>query len=431
MSETLLTTRVAIIGGGPAGSSLAIFLRARGIDCLILEQEKFPRFHVGESLLPENMVMFERLGIADAVRAAGFIEKPGATFIYDSPPGEKPTPPATIRFKNALFSSPPAAINVRRAEFDNLLLRQAERRGAVVREEVTVLDVTRDPGGRVTGLNARDKAGAEFSVQADLVADCSGQAAFLGKKMGVWRDDARGHARAAFFCHFKDVVREPAPEEGNIVLVFGPERWTWIIPLADGNTSVGVVVSKQLLNEKWAGDNEKFQDEILRSSAGTMARLKNATRTAPVRSIQNYSYDCSTYSGEGWLLVGDSATFLDPIYSTGLSFAMRGAESAAAAIAGGVARNEPLGPRHFAEYEKQIRTVLNCFKPYIYGWYDPVYQRTFKDPKRIGLLMPAMTTLLAGDMFSPWKRFWVKCWTPFFWLGVWAERIFGDKRKAA
>ncbi len=424
----IIDTQVAIIGGGPAGSSLAIFLRRAGVDCVILEREKFPRFHVGESLLPENLVMFERLGIAGEVRRAGFISKPGATFVYDPPPGEEETPPATIRFREALFGSPPAAINVRRAEFDELLLRAAAGAGAVLREETAATGVIRDEGGRVTGVTACGPDGGELTVKAALVADCSGQAAWLGKKLGVWGDDPTGHARAAFFCHFKGVKREPAPEEGNIVLVFGPERWSWIIPLAGENSSVGVVVSKSLLERHWTGDAQAFQDLILAGSPGVRARLEGAVRTAPVRSIQNYSYDCGAYSGDGWVLVGDAAAFVDPIYSTGLTFAMRGAEAAAAAIVKGLRAGEPFTARHFAAYEKKLRAVLGFFKPYIYGWYDPDYQRTFKDPKRIGLLMPAMTSMLAGDVFSPWKRWFIRLWTPFFWLGVWNERRQSARR---
>lgn len=417
-----LKTQVAIIGGGPAGSALAIFLRKRGIDCVIFEKEKFPRFHIGESLLPESMVMFEKLGIQDEIKAAGFLPKPGATFVYDQIDfDEPPTPPATIHFRDAMFGTPPQAVNVMRSEFDDLLLRKAAAAGAGLHEECTVNDLVRDGRGRVTGLTATLKDGTALECAADFVADCSGQGSFISKKFAVWGDDPEGHARAAFFCQYAGVRREAGADEGNIVLVFGEQRWYWLIPMKNGITSVGVVVSKEILNRHWQGDAAGFYGTLLADSSEVTDRLKNARRTETVRSIQNYSYESRVFSGEGWVLVGDAAAFLDPIFSTGVSIALRGAELAAVAIAKGLATGDR-SPALFASYEKKVRTAQRFFKPFIYGWYTRAFQRTFREPKHILLIMPSMISMLAGDAFNPWKRAFLRIWLPIFWFGVWNEK---------
>jgi len=362
-----LTTQVAIIGGGPAGSSLATFLRQRGIDCIIFEKEKFPRFHVGESLLPENVKQFEWLGVADKVRAMGFQAKPGATFICDRKNDTDEDAPARILFKDAYFRSPPCALNVKRADFDDLLLRHAVSLGAGLHEEATVTEFLMD-GERMTGLRAATAGGETLECAAQFVADCSGQNSVLAKKMGVWTDDKQGHARAAFYCHFEGVKREEAPNEGNIILAFAPERWYWLIPLAGPSTSVGVVVSKPLLEKHWAGNAEAFMDEILNQSEAMRDRLAGARRVVPVRSTVNYSYDTSRFAGDGWVLVGDAAAFLDPIYSTGIAIAIHGARDAAKCIARGLQKNDT-SAAVFKSYEKRIRKAQAFFKPFIYGWY--------------------------------------------------------------
>lgn len=423
-----IKTQVAIIGGGPAGSALAIFLRQRGIDCVIFEKEKFPRFHVGESLLPESMVMFEKLGIMDEIRAAGFIPKPGATFIYDQCDyDEAPSPPATIHFRNALFGSPPAAVNVKRAEFDDLLLRKAAAAGAVVHEECAVTDLLRHENGRVTGLTALLKDGTAIHCDAEFVADCSGQGSFVAKRMGVWGEDPEGHARAAFMTQYTGVRREAAPDEGNAVLVFGEQRWYWLIPLNNGITSIGVVVSKDLLARHWQGDAARFYDDMMAQSPELLSRMKSAERIEIVRTIQNYSYESSRYSGDGWVLIGDAAAFLDPIFSTGISIALHGADMAAASIAKGLATGDRSAAL-FASYEKKIRAAQRFYKPFIYGWYTRAFQRTFRQPRRILLIMPSLITMLAGDVFNPWKRAFVRIWLPIFWLGVWGEKREMAKR---
>lgn len=427
-----IETQVAIVGGGPAGSSLAGFLRQRGISCVIFEREKFPRFHVGESLLPENIRMLKKLGALDKAQAMGFLRKAGATFVYDRPDEKgNPVKPASIWFKDALFNSAPAAINVKRAEFDDMLLRHAVSLGAGLYEETTVSAVIRDEQGTVSGLRATTKDGESIECRSQFVADCTGQVAWLAKQMGVWSEDPTGHAKAAFISHYENVRRDPPPGDGNIVLIFAPGRWYWLIPFTGPVTSVGVVVSRQLLAEHWKGDINAFYDFMIADSAEAVDRLRDAKRISPVNSIQNYAYECSRYSGGGWVLVGDAAAFVDPIYSTGISIAMRGAGYAAECIAKGLKTGDR-SARVFASYEKRIRAAQRFFKPYIYGWYEPAYQRVFREPKNVLGVMPPLISMLAGDAFSPVKRFFIRCWSWIFWLAVWSEKrkIISEERAA-
>jgi flavin-dependent dehydrogenase len=428
-----IETQVAIVGGGPAGSSLAGFLRQRGIDCVIFEREKFPRFHVGESLLPENIRMLEKLGCLEKAQSMGFIRKAGATFVYDRPDEKgEPVKPAIIWFKDARFNSPPAAINVKRAEFDDMLLRHAVSLGAGLHEETSVSDVIRGDDGMVNGLRATTKDGEAIECRAKFVADCTGQGAWLAKKMGVWSEDPTGHAKAAFFAHYENVRRDPPPADGNIVLIFAPGRWYWHIPFTGPVTSVGVVVNRELLTERWKGDVTAFFDDMMTDSPEALDRIKDAKRISPVNSIQNYAYECKRYSGDGWVLVGDAAAFVDPVFSTGTSIAMRGAGFAAECIADGLQRGDRSG-KVFASYEKRIRKAQRFFKPYIYGWYTRPFQRVFREPRNVLGVMPPMISMLAGDAYSPFKRFAIKCWTWIFWLAVWGEKrkLMAEEREAA
>jgi flavin-dependent dehydrogenase len=412
-------TQVAIIGAGPAGSSLATFLRQRGIDCVIFEKEKFPRFHVGESLLPENIKQFEQLGVADKIKAMGFQIKPGATFIQDRHKDGQDER-VMILFKNSYFRAPGHAVNVKRADFDDLLLRHAVSLGATLYEETNVTQFLMD-GQRMTGLKATTADGETIECRASMVADCSGQNAVLARKIGVKKDDPKGHARAAFYCHFEGVQREAPPNDGNIILAWAPERWYWLIPLAGSATSVGVVVSKRLLEAHWRGNAEAFMDEMIGQSEAVRTRLANARRIVSVRSTVNYSYDTTQFAGDGWLLVGDAAAFLDPIYSTGISIAIAGARYAAESIQTALTKNDT-SAASFKSYESRVRKAQNFFKPLIYGWYDPACQEVLRKPRNVLGLLPVMISLLGGDVFSPWKRFLISWRMPLFWLAVAAER---------
>jgi flavin-dependent dehydrogenase len=276
-------------------------------------------------------------------------------------------------------------------------------------------------GERMTGLTATTANGETIECRARIVADCSGQNSVLARRMGVKKDDPKGHARAAFYCHFEGVRREESPNEGNIILAWAPERWYWMIPLAGAATSVGVVVSKRLLETHWNGNAEDFMDEMIRQSESVQTRLANARRIVSVRSTVNYSYDTTRFAGDGWLLVGDAAAFLDPIYSTGISIAIAGARYAAESIQTALTENDT-SAASFKSYESRVRKAQDFFKPMIYAWYDPACQEVLRKPRNVLGLLPLMVSLLGGDVFSPWKRFVIACRMPLFWLAVAAER---------
>src|SRR6266511_1218377 len=224
----------AVIGGGPAGSTVATALARAGRSVIVFEKEKFPRFHVGESLLPFCLPIFEKLGLSEKIRAAGFQEKYGAFFWNETTGGTRP-----VVFEKSWDDRHPMAYQVKRVDFDQLLLRHSEDSGAVVREETAIREVLFEEG-RAVGVVARGRAGGNEEVRAKVVVDASGQTAFLSQKLGTRRFDTK-LKRAAVFAHYEGVPRPAGRQAGDILLPTGEDVWYWIIPFSDGTASVGAV----------------------------------------------------------------------------------------------------------------------------------------------------------------------------------------------
>ncbi len=381
----------AIIGGGPGGSTVATVLARAGRKVILFEREKFPRFHVGESMLPYSLPIWERLGVAEKIRNHGFQEKYGAYFWNDLTGGVRP-----VEFWDAENDKHPMAYQVKRAEFDEILLRHAESCGAQVREETPVQEVLFE-GGRAVGLRVGGAAGVSEEIRARVVVDASGQDAFLSRRLGTRKFDSR-LKRAALFAHYGAVPRPPGKQAGDILLPIAEGVWYWIIPFSDGTASVGAVFDPAVARESASSDLEARFEWLLARSKRMAGLLAGGKRISKVHAISDYSSSSAALRGDGYVLVGDAATFLDPVFSTGVFLAMAMGEKAGDAIDRALTRHERVDKSDLARYERESKKLVARFRRFVYGFYDPVFFEAFcsEDPPEV--MRKAVTTVLAGGV---------------------------------
>jgi flavin-dependent dehydrogenase len=381
---------VAVIGGGPGGSTTAILLAKRGYKVIALEKARHPRFHIGESLLPMNLPVFERLGVLDKVRALG-IFKPGADFEADNERGYN-----TYAFARAIGSSPPHAYQVWRQDFDKMLYDHARESGADARDGHEVLSVDQI-GPRETRLEVRTDEGRSYGIQARYLIDASGRDAFLSAKKKLRRKNDE-HQSAAIFGHFRGAELRPGGDAGNISIYRFDHGWMWMIPLPDGVMSIGAVCRPEYLKQR-KGRTVEFLMESLNQSPGLRRRIERAELIGEVRVTGNYSYDSARMGGPGWVLVGDAFAFLDPVFSSGVYLAMSGAEQAAAVV--DTALREPRREKALLrKLEKRQRAGMARFSFFIYRFNGPVMAQMFRQPRNTWQLEQGVISMLAGDLFD-------------------------------
>jgi flavin-dependent dehydrogenase len=379
---------ILVIGGGPAGSTAAIILAEKGYRVVLVEKARHPRFHIGESLLPANLPLLQRLGVAEKVRAIG-MEKWGAEFVshWDGRRQE-------FQFANAWDKSLPLAYQVRRSEFDEILVRRAAAQGTQVVEGCRVRDVELGDG-RVR-VHAEHDDGRLQTWEASRVIDASGRDTLLGNQLKAKKRNKR-HNSAAMYAHFTGARRDCGRREGNISIYWFDHGWFWFIPLADGTTSIGAVVWPNYMKSRDVPVRDFFMNTIAKCPP-LADRLRCATLASEVEATGNYSYACDRSYGKNFLLVGDAYAFIDPVFSSGVMLAMNGGIAAAEAV--DVCLTSP-GCEESAlkRFDKVMRHGPKQFSWFIYRVTNPTMRELFLGPRNLLRMEEALLSVLAGDVF--------------------------------
>jgi len=405
---------VAIIGGGPAGSTAAALLAAAGHSVILFEKERFPRFHIGESLLPFNLDLFRRLGVLPELEGS-FIEKWGARLFSSDGSIMR-----YIEFGKGLVPGHPRAFHVLRSRFDALLLDNARRQGAQVHEGARVLDAVASHRSGAE-LTVRHDDGAQKTYGARFLLDASGRDALVASKRRL-RAMTPHLRKAAVFAHYEGVIRDEGRAGGDIVLVILEDGWFWLIPLPDGKGSVGLVMEGSTMKALGLPP-ETLLEESLRRCPAAWERVSHARRTTPVYSASDYSYECHEVAGDGYLLMGDAAAFIDPVFSTGVWLAMSSAEMASDALHEALAsgRESALAPAAFARYERKVRRHVRQYTGIVSRFYQPGFMDLFLQPATRFGITESVISLLAG---VPEPSLSVRCRLAVFYSAVRLHRRF-------
>lgn len=360
---------VVVVGGGPAGSTVATLVAKQGHRVLILEREEFPRYQIGESLLPATIHgICELLGVGEEIRAAGFTVKRGGTFRWGANPE-----PWTFNFALSSRMAGPSsyAFQVERMRFDDILLKNARRVGVDVRERCTALETIGDE--RVEGVRYLDADGVERTVAARFVLDASGNASRLHKRVGGPRRYSEFFRSLAIFGYFENGKRLPGPQAGNILSAAFPGGWFWYIPLSETLTSVGAVVHRDSAH-RVQGDPDAVLRELIDECPTVADMLSDARRVTggpygEIRVRKDYSYHKDRFWSPGMALVGDAACFVDPVFSSGVHLAtysgLLAARSVNSVLAGTVGESAA-----FAEYERRYRSEYAVFYEFLVAFYE-------------------------------------------------------------
>ena len=381
---------VLVIGGGPAGSTIAALLAQRGRHVVVLEKERFPRFHIGESLLPLNLPLFDRLGVLEQVERIG-VYKPGAEVVSDGH-----SHAAIFRFDRNPYLRIDHSYHVRRADFDKLLLDNSRRLGATVLEDVRVVEVEVEAEGRsrVTALGP-DKIASHWFPR--FVVDASGRDALLLKHLGLRKVDKRNNT-AAVFGHFRDVSRTEGSAQGMITMHLFKHGWFWTIPLPDDVMSVGLVGTRSFFRTR-TGDLDRFFARAVAASPSLAERMTNAELISPLTATANYSYSSPRFSGDGYILIGDAAAFIDPLFSSGVMMAMSSAGFAADIVHVWL-DDRKSGERQMQAYERKLRRGLHSLSWLIYRINNPVLRDIFMASFDLFNTRNGLLAILAGDFYE-------------------------------
>jgi flavin-dependent dehydrogenase len=402
-SQQMLRSSVLIIGGGPAGATCGALLARRGHEVTLLEKDHHPRFHIGESLLPANLPLFEKLGVADQVRAVG-MPKLGAEFVS---PGDGRC--QEFRFADAWNKSLPGAYQVRRSQFDEILIRHAASCGVQVLEGWRANDVQWLPGAGAS-VQASDEAGHVRRWQTRFLVDASGRDTFLANRLGCKRRNPR-HNSAALFAHFSGARHHEGDRAGFITVYWFEHGWFWFIPLLQGASSVGAVVWPHYLKSRRTSVRQFFMQTIA-ACPPLAERLAGAELLTEVEATGNYSYSASRCYGDSYVMLGDAYAFIDPVFSSGVLLAMNGAFAGAEAVH--ACLNHPhRGARQLRRFGRVMRHGPREYSWFIYRMTQPMMRELLLAPRNTLRMKEAVLSLLGGDIFED---------TPM-WASLWAFKL--------
>jgi flavin-dependent dehydrogenase len=382
---------VVVIGGGPAGSTVSTLLAQHGCKVRLFERERFPRFHIGESLIPETYWVFRRLGMLDKMKVSPFVKKFSVQFVSAS--GRESAP---FYFHDNKPHECSQTWQVIRSEFDTLMLDNAREHGVQVHQPARVLDVLFD-GSRAVGVRVQREDGAEEEVRARVVVDASGQSTMLASRFKLRQWDPVLN-KGAIWTYWQGAYRDTGRDEGATMVIQTTNRqgWWWYIPQHDDTISVGVVAPFDYLF-KGRGSHQQVYDEEVEKCPAVKKRVAMGKRATGYFATKDYSYRCRQVGGDGWVLIGDAFGFLDPLYSSGVLLAMKSGELAADAIAEGLAKGD-VSAAQLGKWGDLFNRGVDRMRRLVCEYYDGFsfgkFVRTYPH------LKGKVTDLLIGDLFD-------------------------------
>lgn len=381
-----------VVGGGPAGSAAATLLAQAGRRVALLERETFPRFRIGESLMPATYWTFRRLGVLDEMRSSPFVRKHSVQFFSKNGRGTMP-----FYFSEVDPGDSAVTWQVERSRFDRMLLDHAADSGVAVHQPVNVTDAV-FRGERVEGVRASFADGSRREIRAPVTVDATGQTSLISRRLGLRRTDPKLR-HAAYFTRYRGAARDEGIDEGATLIFHTREQdsWFWYIPLPDDVVSVGVVGHIDYLLKGRASDPGRVYGEELAKCDALKPRLRDAERITPVQVLRDFSYSSRAIAGDGWILAGDAFGFLDPIYSSGVFLALKSAEFAAdsvdEALSAGDTSASRLG-RRGPEYVDGMEAIRRL----VYAYYDKDFSFA-RFLERFPECRESLVNLLIGNVF--------------------------------